>query len=327
MKIAITGATGFLGATLVPLLLKEGHALRLLIRDPSQKEAYGEQVAYVTGSLTDETSLQSLVQDATVVIHLAAVISLNDQPDEKMFYTNTTGTRILLEAAKKAGVKRFIHLSSVTAFQQAPFDERLDETRPLQAATQFTYEHSKAAAQAIVLSYNDPELEVIVLAPTAIVGPHDLKPSLLGSAIMRIYQEAVPALFPGGVDFVDVRDVAAAIVSALTLGTPGKAYLLGGEWATLVTLSQYIGQVKGKKISLPVLPLWLIFSLLPLVKLWARLSGSPPFYTKQSIYNLIYSNKKIDHSRAGAELQFHPRPLSTTLTDTINWFKQTGNIS
>ncbi|HEY0274179.1 MAG TPA: NAD-dependent epimerase/dehydratase family protein [Chitinophaga sp.] len=326
MKIAITGATGFLGTTLLPLLLEAGHSLRLLVRHPPPQQPANGQVEYLEGALGNTGTMQLLVQGADAVIHLAAVIALDDRPDEKMFYINTEGTRILLEAAQQAGVKRFIHLSSVTAYNQAPYDKLLNEDRPLQAATQYTYEHSKAASQAIALSYNGQGLEVIVLAPTAILGPNDQRPSLLGKAVIRIYRGSIPALFPGGVNFVDVRDVASAIVTALTGGTPGKAYLLGGEWATLVTFSRYIGIVKGKKIALPVLPLWLVFLLLPAVKWWARIRGGPPFYTKQSVYNLIYSNKKIDHSRASAELQFRPRPLTTTLTDAINWFKQTGQL-
>lgn len=326
MKIAITGASGFLGSVLIPLLLEEGHSLRLLIRNPSQRIENWREVEYVTGALPDETSIRSLVEHADVVVHLAALISLDDRPDKELFRINTEGSRLLLAASKRAGVKRFIHLSSVTAYNQAPYDLPMNEDRPLLAGTGYTYDHSKAAAQAIALSYNGNGMEVIVLAPAAILGPQDQKPSLLGAAIIRMYQGRLPALFPGGVDFVDVRDVAGAIVNALTRGVPGQAYLLGGEWASLVTLCRYIGSIKGKKILVPVLPLWLVLAGLPVTKLWTALSGAPPLYTRQSIYNLVYSSKMIDHSRAGKDLLFQPRPLTDSLRDIINWFKQTGQL-
>ena len=325
MRIAITGASGYIGTVLTPLLLSHGHTLKVLTRK-TLPDDIPEGIAFVYGNLLDNDSLQDLVKDADVVIHLAAMISVDDKPDEMLFRVNTSGTRLLVAAALQAGVKRFIHLSSVTAYTQAPYDEPMDETRPPAKDVQHSYDHSKAVSQAIALEYNGNGMEVIVLAPTAVMGPYDQQPSLIGKAVVNIYNGKIPALFPGGVDFVDVRDVAAAVVSAITRGTPGKAYLLSGKWVSLVTLSEEIGRIKGKRISLWVVPLWLVFGMLPLVRMLARLRGGPPFYTRQSVYNLIYSNKKIDYSKAKADLQFQPRAFTETLRDTIEWFKQTGAI-
>jgi dihydroflavonol-4-reductase len=325
MRIAITGASGYIGSVLTPLLLSRGHQLRLLTR--KQPPAHiPDGVEYVYGHLLDNESLQQLVAAADVVIHLAAMISVDDKPDENLFLVNTSGTRLLAAAALQAGVKRFIHLSSVTAYNQAPFDKPMDESRAPATDVQHSYDHSKAVSQAIALEYNGNGMEVIVLAPTAVMGPYDQQPSLIGKAVVNIYNGKIPALFPGGVDFVDVRDVAGAIINALSGGIPGKVYLLSGQWTSLVTLSKETGRIKGKRISLPVVPLWLVFSMLPLVRMLAALRGGPPFYTRQSVYNLIYSNKKIDHSRAAAALNFQPRPFTETLQDTIEWFKQTGAI-
>jgi len=324
MRIAITGASGYIGQVLVPLLLSDGHALRLLTR--RTPPALSAELTFVQGHLLDEDALRELVAGADAVIHLAAMISVDDRPDETLFRTNTGGTRLLVEAAQQAGVKRFIHLSSVTAYNQAPYDEPMKESRPPVATTRYGYDYSKAVSQAIALAHNGNGMEVIVLAPTAVMGPFDRSPSLIGKAIVNMYKGKIPALFPGGVDFVDVRDVAAAIVSALHRGTPGTAYLLSGEWASLVTLHKEVSRIKGRPVTLRVVPLWLVFSVLPLVRMLAALSGGPPFYTRQSVYNLIYSNKKIDHSKATAELDFRPRPFLETLRDTIDWFRQTGAI-
>lgn len=325
MKIAITGASGYIGSVLVPLLLSEGHTLRLLTRK-SPPETAPERITFVQGHLQEEAAIGTLVAGADAVIHLAAVISVDDRPDKALFDTNTSGTRLLAAAAQQAGIKRFIHLSSVTAYNQAPYDERMDESRGPATTTRYGYDYSKAASQAIALSYNGNGMEVIVLAPTAVTGPFDRQPSLIGKAVINMYKGNIPALFPGGVDFTDVRDVAGAIVSALTNGTPGMAYLLSGEWVSLVTLHREIRRIKGRPLTLPVLPLWLIFSMLPLVRILAAIGGGPPFYTRQSVYNLVYSNKKIDHSKAATELGFQPRPFMETLRDTIDWFRQTGAI-
>ncbi len=124
--------------------------------------------------------------------------------------------------------------------------------------------------------------------------------------------------------FVAVRDVAAAIVSALTGGIPGNVYLLSGEWLSLKTLNRQIAAIKGKNTMIPVLPLRLVLGLLPLINLWARITGSLPYYTRQAVEQLIYSNKRIDHSRATAALNFMPRPFAETLRDEIGWFRQNG---
>ncbi|MGF6929719.1 dihydroflavonol-4-reductase [Chitinophaga sp. W2I13] len=325
MKIAMTGASGYIGSVLVPLLLSEGHTLRLLTRKPLP-ETTPEGITFVQGELLAEAAIRQLVAGADAVIHLAAVISVDDRPDKTLFHINTEGTRLLAAAAQQAGVKRFIHLSSVTAYNQAPYDEPMNESRGVVNTTRHGYDYSKAVSQAIVLEYNGSGMEVVVLAPTAIMGPFDRQPSLIGKAIINMYKEKIPALFPGGVDFVDVRDVAGAIASALTRGTAGAVYLLSGEWVSLVSLNREVGRIKARPVTLRVVPLWLVFSMLPFVRMLAVISGGPPFYTRQSVYNLIYSNKKIDHSKAAVELNFRPRPFTETLWDTIDWFKQTGAI-
>ncbi|MEZ2443600.1 NAD-dependent epimerase/dehydratase family protein [Chitinophaga sp. RCC_12] len=325
MKIAMTGASGYIGSVLVPLLLSEGHTLRLLTRKPLP-ETTPAGITFVQGELLAEAAIRQLVAGADAVIHLAAVISVDDRPNKTLFHINTHGTRLLAAAAQQAGVKRFIHLSSVTAYDQAPYDEPMNESRGVVKTTRHGYDYSKAVSQAIVLEYNGSGMEVVVLAPTAVMGPFDRQPSLIGKAIINMYKEKIPALFPGGVDFVDVRDVAGAIVSALARGTAGAVYLLSGEWVSLVSLNREVGRIKARPVTLRVVPLWLVFSMLPLVRMLAVISGGPPFYTRQSVYNLIYSNKKIDHSKAAAELNFRPRPFTETLRDTIDWFKQTGAI-
>lgn len=319
MKIAITGATGFIGSVLTPLLLARGHQLKIHARKaPSPVTG----ITYVNGSLSDPDFVARFVEDMDVVIHMAAVISLSDVPDMDAFHFNTVSTRLLAEAAQRASVRRFLFVSSITAYEQAPYDTPMDETRPYTQGMRYSYDDSKAVAQEAALACNGPELEVIVLAPTAVIGPFDQRPSLIGDAVVRIYRGKIPAIFPGGVDFVDVRQVAQTIVQALTAGTPGQAYILSGEWMTLKTLSAHIAKIKGKRIFLPVLPLWLIMGLLPLVRAFSRLTGGAPFYTRQSVYNLIRSNRKIDSSKARRELGFNPGSLTAVLQDTIAWFKE-----
>ncbi len=119
MKIAVTGASGFIGQVLVPLLSGQGHSLQLLTRQ-SVPAATQANIVYILGDLLQVHSLNRLVAGTDVVINAAAMISISDAADKEAFKVNTEGTRLLLAAAKQAGVKRFIHVSSVAAFEQAP---------------------------------------------------------------------------------------------------------------------------------------------------------------------------------------------------------------
>ena len=323
MKIAVTGSSGFIGQVLVPLLLGQGHVLNLLTRQPVSTNNQ-ENITFIHGDLLQQNSLNRLVAGMDVVINVAAMISISDAADKNAFKVNTEGTSLLLAAAQRAAVRRFIHVSSVAAFEQAPYDEPMDESWGPATAQPYSYDASKVIAQATALAYNSNNFEVIVLAPTAVTGPFDQRPSLLGKAVINMYKGNVPALFPGGVDFVDVRDVAAAIASALTRGVPGNTYLLSGRWVSLKNLSREVYKAKGKNKVLPILPLWLAFGLLPLVKLWARITGGQPYYTRAAIYQVIHSNKKIDHSKATAALDYKPRPFEETIKDEIDWFKKKG---
>jgi dihydroflavonol-4-reductase len=360
VKIAVTGASGFIGAVLVPLLQDAGHELRLLTRDqlppknarskkknappePASADIDDQTTEWIKGDMLDNKSLQHLVTGAAAVIHLAAMISMKDSPDETLIQVNVTGTQNLAEAAKQAGVKRFIHVSSAAAYEQAPYDQPLAENKNLVQSKKYSYPYSKAAAQQIALDYNDDATDtqsaaagkpaditagmaVLVLAPTAVLGPYDHEPSLLGAGILKLYRGSVPVVFPGGVDMVDVRDVAGAITSALFHGTPGSTYLLSGHYVTLSQVNQLVRDVKGKTRPLPVLPLWPILAVLPVMHAWSRIMGASALYTRQSVDNLLFSNRKIDHAKARRELGFHPRPLTETIRDTIAWFKKRGDI-
>jgi dihydroflavonol-4-reductase len=336
VKIAVTGASGFIGAVLVPLLQDAGHELRLLTRDqlpPKNAQGYADgadidfqTTEWVRGDMLNKETLQQLVAGMDAVIHLAAMISMKDGPDEKLIQVNVTGTRLLAEAAKQTGVGRFIHVSSAAAYEQAPYDQPLDENKKLVQSTRYSYPYSKAVSQQVALEYNDSQMAVLVLAPTAVLGPYDHEPSLLGTGILKFYRGSIPAVFPGGVDMVDVRDVAGAIASALFHGTPGSTYLLSGHFATLSQVNQLVRDVKGKTKKLPVLPLWPILAALPILHAWSRVMGASALYTRQSVDSLLYSNRKIDHAKARRELGYHPRPLSETIRDTIAWFKKKGDI-
>lgn len=325
MKIAITGASGHLGSEITRQLEKRGETLKLLIHK-DKRALEGIQATYVQGSLMEPEVIEKLVDGCDAVIHCAAVISLHGDPDGKVYQTNVEGTRLILDTAVKCGVKRFIHISSIHAFHPEPLDEVLDETRELAHEDAFAYDRSKRDSQQLALSYVSKGLEVVVINPTSLIGPPDHKPSLQGQAFIDIYKGRVPAIFQGGFDFADNRDVASAIIQALDKGRAGECYLMSGKYITMREMIHMVNTATGKKRKAIMLPFWVAYAILPFVKLVAFVTGKDPLFSYETLHILRHGNTKISSEKAKRELEYSPRSLQQTVNDTMQWFKQNGYI-
>ena len=321
MKVALTGAAGHLGAALLQELSKRNIPVKALIRDQDFRSSKDLPVEIVKGDLLHPDVLQSLMQDCDVVIHCAALISINGDPHGLIHRTNVEGTQLVIDHALEAGIKRCIHISSIHAFQQQPSLEVLDELREPISEKGFAYERSKFAGQQIALAANNRGMEVMVMHPTSIIGPYDFKPSLMGQVLIDMYKGRLPFIFNGGFDFCDCRDVAHAIVNATTMGRPGEAYLLAGKWHSLKRLAEILSLVSAKKIKTVALPLLAAKAGLPIVKLVASLQKKEPLYTVEALDAIFNGNRFISSAKAIAELNYTSRPFEETLYDTFQWFK------
>jgi dihydroflavonol-4-reductase len=320
MKIAVTGASGHVGVNLCKKLLEEKHEVIAL----AHKNADGLKrlgVKVVSGDTMNKSSLLPLVSDSEIVFHLAARISITGDKDGMVSETNGTGTRNVVETAMECGVRRFFHFSSIHAFEQHPLREPLDETRPLVGSGGFAYDRSKAAGERAVMAAVEKGLDAVILSPTAIMGPDDYQPSLAGNAVIELYNNKIPALVPGGYDWVDVRDIVKACVTAMDKAHCGEKYLLSGHWHSLPELSAMIGKHAGHKTPGLVLPFWLARVGLPFITLYSRISGVEPLYTSESLTIIGEGNRQIRNDKARAELGFDPRPLDETIRDLILWFR------
>ncbi len=321
MKVAVTGANGHVGACLTRLLLDEGHEVRVLIHSGS-RALKGLDIETVKGDLDNPVLLEHFCRDRDVVFHLAAKISIGSESYEEVYKINVKGTQNLGLAARKAGVKRFIHFSSVHALQQQPLNMPVDEQRPLALSSGMFYGKTKALAEAWILEQNEDDFQVVVLNPTAIVGPCDYQPSYLGRVIQKIYNQTLPGLVPGGYNWVDVRDVAQAAVNAIKKGKPGERYLLSGEWQSLKTLAKMTCEQANKKCRMPVFSFWLAHAGVPFIVMYARLKKQEPLYTKTSLAILQSANHNILNKKAIKTLGFSHRSFAESLADTIEWFKK-----
>jgi len=325
MKIAVTGANGHVGANLCRSLIAESHQVKALVHE-HQDALEGLDIEIIHGSVNDSEALRKLFKGADIVFHLAAVISIDGQKD-KLLEVNYEGTQNLINIIRENGVKRLIHFSSIHALQHYPFNEPMDEKRPLMTEGPTWYEITKSRADKMVLEAAREGLDAVVLNPTAIVGPNDFKPSLVGTVLIRLYNNSLPALVPGGYNWVDVRDVVHGAIAAMERGRKGERYILGGKWVSVRDLALTVEKVTGKKVNKLTVPTGLARIGVPFIKAYAKITKQEPLYTGESLTTLVEVNKLISCRKAEIELGYSSRDLEITVRDTIDWFRQKGYIN
>lgn len=324
-KIAVTGATGHIGIVVVNELLQRGHQVRVLMHKDSNyyKDAL---VECFQGSMDDRKSMESFLSGCDALIHLAGKVSIDGDKNGQVEWINVHCVRIIMESALKAKLKRVIHVSSIHAYDPYPSGEAMDENRSFVGDRGYAYDRSKRDGQKLVIEMCKKGLPALVVNPTSVLGPPENALSLQGKAILQIFQGKIPAIFRGGYDWVDVRDVANSICNALHQGEVGEAYFLSGQYKTMEELIRLVEKVTGKSLPFIILPVWLVRFGLPFVRGFAWITNKPPLYTEESIKILIEGNRFISNKKAREALGHNPRALENTIEDLILWFKETGYL-
>lgn len=326
MRVAVTGATGHIGANLVRQLLADGCQVRALVRDDVRALA-GLDVEHTVGDVFDADALASAFAGSDVVFHLAALISITGAQGGRVHAVNVLGTRNVVRACLEAGVRRLVHFSSIHAFRQFPHEEVLDERRaPSDSGPAPAYDHSKACGEREVMAGAAAGLEAVILNPTAVIGPYDFKPSHMGRVLLALARRRLPALVAGAFDWVDARDVCRAAITAARAGRTGERYLLSGTYLSVRGLAALVGEVTGTRAPRMTAPQWLARPGAPLAAAWSRVARTRPLFTPDSLAALRTCNPHISHAKASVELAFTPRPLRDTVADTLDWFVAAGRL-
>ncbi len=324
MKIAVTGASGHVGTNLCEMLIQQGHQLKALVYQ-DLKGLENLPIEFIRGDVTREEDLVTLCRNCEIVIHLAAYISLRKK-DPNCGRINADGCVNLINAAKKTGIRKIIHFSSIHAYNQEPFNETLDETRSLCLNSSISYNQSKARGQKLMMESSTRDLEIIILNPTAIIGPVDYTPSHFGHALLRFYRGQNPGLIPGGYNWVDVRDVCLATINAIEYGTGGASYLISGSWQSLKTVVNDIWKLGGHAPPRLELPIFLAQIGMPILNFHSYISKKPPLFTYVALDTIKNSHRNISNEKARQVLKYNPRSFDVTLYDTIKWFQDNKYI-
>ena len=272
----ITGATGFLGSHTARAFHKAGYSnLHLLARDPKKLDVVSDVPhTVVHGDLLVPDTWKKPLQEAEGVIHLAADYSMDARDATRMTQVNVDAARTLAQSSVDAGIKRFIHCSSVAAIGREPGSLHSDETVEWNLGfTNDPYTRSKYEGEQAVKEVLQAGLPGLVLNPSAPIGPDDVKPTPTGQMIVDVLNRRVPGYFEGGFNMVDVEDVAAGFALAYEKGRDGESYILGGQNLTLRQIFNMISDVSGVPPPKIKLPKWAVVPSASMLTWWSNLIG------------------------------------------------------
>lgn len=326
MKVFVTGATGFVGHHVAKALAAEGADLRLLVRKSSNLgNLAGIAGETVVGDLLEPASYAPALVGRDAVVHVAADYRLWIRDPDSMYRANVDGTRDLLRAAREAGVARAVYTSSVATMHFRTDGIVINEDTPVSLADMVGhYKRSKFLAEQQAIAAAQDGQQVLILNPTTPIGPNDAKPTPTGRIFVDFLNRKFPAYVDTGLNLVDVSEVARAHVLALTRGTPGRRYILGGENLTLKQILDKMAAITGlpsptTRIPFAVAATYAFFEEL----ITGKIRGREPRATLEEVR---MGRKKMfaSSARAQQELGFRIVPVYPAMRAAIEWFRAHG---
>ena len=325
MTTLVTGATGFLGSAVVRALLARGEAVRVLVRRESdRRNIHGLDVELALGDLNDPQSLRDAVKGCGALYHAAADYRLWAKDPAELYETNVTATRALLLLASEAGVERIVYTSSVATLGREPSGRPADEQTPVTIENMTGhYKRSKFMAEEDVKRLiRDENIPVVIVNPSTIIGPRDIRPTPTGRMVEEAARGKIPAFVDTGLNVVHVDDVATGHVQAYEHGQIGERYVLGGEDMMLREILEEIASLVGRSPPRIRLPRGAVLPIAYIAEFVARIRGSrtEPLVTvdgiKMSKTLMFFSSDKARNA-----IGYSPRPAREALADAVEWLR------
>lgn len=318
----VTGATGFVGLNLVEQLVLEGWRVVTLHR-PSSELKYLRRfpVEPVVGDVTDPTSLtRGMPRAVDAVFHVAGNTNMWSRRNAEQNRVNIDGTRNVAEAALRAGARRLVLTSSISAY--GLHDGRIDETAEQRGGRSWiNYQRSKFLGEAEVRHGIARGLDAVILNPASIFGPFDT--GSWARLIQLVYTGKLPGVPPGALSFCHAREVARAHIAAVEQGRTGENYLLGGTDATFLQLVQAVGDAIGCKVAQRTTPAVAMIAASRIGNWMSYVTGKPPSITPEMV-RMVTRTMYCDSAKAERDLGFRPEPLATMVKDSVDWLRREG---
>jgi dihydroflavonol-4-reductase len=333
MKCFVTGASGFIGANLVHELHARGHSVKALVRSTSDLRGLrGTEYERVEGDVAQAEILKAAMRGCDWCFHAAASYHLWLPDYGPMYAANVEGTRTVLEAAAAAGCKRIVYTSTVGCIglpkaqdgEVVPTDEK---TPVSESQMSNPYKRSKWQAEQVALELARKGLPVVIVNPSAPVGPRDAKPTPTGQVIVDFLNRAMPAYLDTGLNYVHVRDVAIGHILAAEKGRIGERYILGnleGNW-TMQQSFAVLQEITGVTAPKMRIPFFVALAAAHVDETVSRFTGKPPKAplagVRMAKYKMFFSPAK-----AVSELGLPQTPPRQALADAVEWFRENGYV-
>jgi dihydroflavonol-4-reductase len=331
LKAFVTGSTGFLGSHVARVLTEQGADLRLLVRPTSDLRNIADLKAdRVVGDLRDAASIEKALSGCEVVFHVAADYRLWVRDPNEMYRSNVDGTRALLEAARKQGVRRVVYTSSVATMGfnseiTAANGKVADEQSPVNLDDMIGhYKRSKFMAEQVAIEAARSGVDVVIVNPTTPIGERDIKPTPTGRIVVDFLKRKFPAYVETGLNLVDATVCARGHVQALEKGRSGERYILGGENLTLKQILDRLATITGLKSPTVKLPYF--FALATGVvdeMVTGRLLSREPRATIDAV-RMGRKMMFISSAKADRELGWRTVSVDGALRRSVNWFRENG---
>ena len=341
--VFLTGGTGFIGAHVLEALLQAGYGVRALVRDSNRLPAHPRLEA-VAGDLERPGHLLELVRGCRYLVHVAAAYSFAPRERERVNRVNVRGTAGLLAVARMAGVEKGVVTSSSATVGPAPRRGRADGLCPAarrgvlpppiedRSATELdwappadqasAYHRSKVEQERAALA---ARLPTVLVLPTAPIGPGDWKPTPTGRIVVDFLRGRIFATLDGGMNLVDVRDVARAHVLALERGRPRVRYLVGGRNLSLDGVWKLLAGVSGRRAPRARLPYTVGAALGWADELRCRATGGVPVVPLEGV-RMARERMHVDSTRSRAELGLELSPVERAAADAVAWYRSHGYV-
>lgn len=331
VKCFVTGGSGFIGNNLVRELVARGHQVKVLVRPASDLRALeGTVFERIEGDLTDRPFLRKAMDGCDWCFHVAAVYALWMRDYTPMHVANVAGTRETLEAAAEAGCSRIVHTSTVGCIglprerngQIVPSDENV---RTSWSRMTNEYKKSKWRAESIATSLATKGAPVVIVNPSAPVGPGDVKPTPTGQMIVDFLNRRMPAYVDTGLNWVHVRDVAVGHILAAEKGRIGERYILGnteGNWTMKQTL-RTLAEISGLPAPRLRIPHIIALCYAHLGEMLAWFTGRPPHAPLAGV-RMARHKMYFNPAKAIRELGLPQTPPRQAFADAVEWFRAHG---
>lgn len=322
----VTGGTGFVGSNIALRLVERGWRVRILER-PGASHILLEDgpFEYVAGDVLIPDTLPPAMKGVDVVFHAAGVVDYWRQGKERMYEVNVEGTRNVMDAALKVGVERVVHTSSTAAMGIHP-NVMVDESFTFNVKPErFVYGHSKYLAEEIVFDAIKKGLPAVIVNPTTVIGPRDIRKVSSGVVVEIVNHCTPPLIPPGGTNVVPICDAAQGHIEASLKGEFGQRYILGGENMTHLQFYQTIADVVGCGMKLKVMSRWLVSLTAGLTDLFQPQTSGPVPLTGDRL-RLESQTFYFESSKARQIFNMPETPLRITIGRTYEWYEEMGEF-